>query len=129
MHNNEYDTSLIEKPLNQGKQRKDTHTDPQNQKIKWVTFTYYGKETRKITKLFRDTKLKVAYRTRNTILNILRTQPHINKFKRSRIYCMKCLDCPKKYIGQTGRAFSTRYMEHIYDIRSNNSNTGYAIIY
>jgi hypothetical protein len=85
LHNNEYDTSLIEKPLNQGKQRKDTHTDPRNQKIKWVTFTYYGKETRKITKLFRDTKLKVAYHTRNTILNILRTQTHINKFNRSRI--------------------------------------------
>jgi hypothetical protein len=24
-----------------------------------------------------------------------------------------------------GRAFNTRYKEHIYDIRSNNSNTGY----
>jgi hypothetical protein len=39
---------------------------------------------------------------------------------------MKCVDCPKKYIGQMGRAFNTRYKEHIYDIRSNNSNTGYA---
>jgi hypothetical protein len=76
LYNNEYDTSLIEKPTNQGKQRTDTHTDPQNQKIKWVTFTYYGKETRKITNIFRDTKLKVAYRRRNTISNILRIQPH-----------------------------------------------------
>jgi hypothetical protein len=39
---------------------------------------------------------------------------------------MKCLDCPKKYIEQMGRAFNTRYKEHIYDIRSNNSNTEYA---
>jgi hypothetical protein len=69
LHNNEYVTSLIEKPINQSKQRTDTHTDPQNQKIKWVTFTYYGKETRKITKIFRDTELKVAYRTRNTVSN------------------------------------------------------------
>jgi hypothetical protein len=36
------------------------------------------------------------------------------------------LGLSKKNIGQTGRAFSTRYKEHIYDIRSNNSNTGYA---
>jgi hypothetical protein len=31
-----------------------------------------------------------------------------------------------KYIGQTGRTFSTRYKEHIQDIRSNNSNSGYS---
>jgi hypothetical protein len=37
---------------------------------------------------------------------------------------MKCMDCP--YVGQTGRTFNTRYIEHIHDIRSNNSNTGYA---
>jgi hypothetical protein len=35
------------------------------------------------------------------------------------------MDCPLKYIGRTGRTFNTRYKEHIHDIRSNNSNSGY----
>jgi hypothetical protein len=39
---------------------------------------------------------------------------------------MKCLDCPMKYVGQTGRDFNTIYKEHIYDIKSNDSNTGYS---
>jgi hypothetical protein len=39
---------------------------------------------------------------------------------------MKCMDCPLKYVGQTGRTFNTRYKEHIHDNRSNNSNTGHA---
>jgi hypothetical protein len=39
---------------------------------------------------------------------------------------MKCLDCPLKYVGQTGRTFNTRYKEHIHDIKSNNSNTGHS---
>jgi hypothetical protein len=39
---------------------------------------------------------------------------------------MKCMDCPLKYVGQTGRKFNTRYKEHIHDIRTNNSNTGFA---
>jgi hypothetical protein len=39
---------------------------------------------------------------------------------------MKSLDCPLKYIGQTGRTFDTRCKEHIHDIRSNNSNSGYS---
>jgi hypothetical protein len=34
---------------------------------KWVTFTYTGKETMYITKLFKTTIVKIAYRTRNTI--------------------------------------------------------------
>jgi hypothetical protein len=36
------------------------------------------------------------------------------------------MDCPMKYIGQTGRTFNTRHTEHIHDIRSNNSNSGYS---
>jgi hypothetical protein len=39
---------------------------------------------------------------------------------------MKCLDCPLKYIGQTGRTFQTRYKEHIHAVRSNNSNSVYS---
>jgi hypothetical protein len=36
------------------------------------------------------------------------------------------MGCPLKYVGQTGRIFNKRYKEHIHDIRTNNSNTGYA---
>jgi hypothetical protein len=39
---------------------------------------------------------------------------------------MKCTGCPLKYVGQTGRTFNTRYKEHIHNIRSNNSNSGYS---
>jgi hypothetical protein len=34
---------------------------------KWATFTYVGKETRFITKLFKDTNVKIAFTTDNTI--------------------------------------------------------------
>jgi hypothetical protein len=39
---------------------------------------------------------------------------------------MICLDCPFKYIGQTGRTFHTRCKEHTQVIRSNNGNYGYS---
>lgn len=35
---------------------------------------------------------------------------------------MKCPDCGKKYIGQTGRNFEKRYKEHLFSFRSNNNN-------
>jgi hypothetical protein len=56
----------------------------------------------------------------------LKPQPQIDKYSRSGIYQLKCIDCPLQYVGQTGRAFNARYKERIYDIRGNNSNTGYS---
>jgi hypothetical protein len=81
---------------------------------------------RKIAKLFRDTHIRVAFRTRNTIENILKYKPKANIYNKSGIYQMKCIESPKKYIGQTGRTFNIRYTEYIHDIMSNNGNTGYS---
>jgi hypothetical protein len=39
---------------------------------------------------------------------------------------MKCLDCPLRYVGQTGRTFKIRYKEHFQAIRDNNSNSEYS---
>jgi hypothetical protein len=36
------------------------------------------------------------------------------------------MDCPIKYTGQTGRAFYTRYKEHIQAIRNKKGNSGYS---
>jgi hypothetical protein len=36
------------------------------------------------------------------------------------------MDCPLKYIGQTGRTFKTRYREHTQAIQNSNSNSGYS---
>jgi hypothetical protein len=36
------------------------------------------------------------------------------------------MDCPLKYVGQTGRTFKTRYKEHIQTIRNNNVFKPYA---
>jgi hypothetical protein len=36
------------------------------------------------------------------------------------------MNCPLKYIGQTGRTFKTRYKAHIHAIRNDNGNSGYS---
>jgi predicted transcriptional regulator len=40
--------------------------------IRKATFTYHGKETREITRLFKNTHIKSAFKTKNTIENILK---------------------------------------------------------
>jgi hypothetical protein len=85
-----------------------------------------GKKQEKITKLFKKTQLRVAFRIQNTIKNILKHHAQTDKYNNSGINQMKCLDCPLKYIGQIGRTFSVRYKEHIHAIRSNSSNSRFS---
>jgi hypothetical protein len=106
------------------KQKQNTNTHPQHHKLKWATFTYSGKETRKMTKLFKDTKIKITFRTRDTIQNIVKQHSQKDKYNDSGIYKVRCLECPPKYIGQRTRTFHTRYEEHLQGIRNNNSNSG-----
>ena len=47
-----------------------THTP-----IKWATFTYTGKQTKNITKLFKNMNLKIAFHTKNKLEHLL-TQQH-----------------------------------------------------
>jgi hypothetical protein len=41
---------------------------------KWAVFTYVGKETGFITKLFKEFNVNISFRTRNNIENILTKQ-------------------------------------------------------
>jgi hypothetical protein len=123
LHNNKYNINIDTK---QHKKHNTINNDPQHKKSKWAIFTYSGKETRKITNLFRDTEIKIAFRTRNTVQNTIKPPTQTDKYEKSGICQMKCLDCPLRYIGQTGRAFHTRYKENIQAIRSNNGNAGYS---
>jgi hypothetical protein len=89
-------------------------TPPSTPNLKWPTFTYTTKETTYITNLFRHTSIKIAFRTRNSILSHLtnHTHTHGNQYSSSGVYKLTCPDCNKVYIGQTDRSFSIRFNEH-----------------
>ena len=63
MVNNKYDLLPITLEHKKKKQNHNTQT----QKRKWARFIYIGKETRFITKLFKDTNVTVTFTTNNTI--------------------------------------------------------------
>ena len=48
--------------------QKPTETKPTTNTIRWATFTYYSPAIRKITNLFRNSNIRIAFRTTNTIL-------------------------------------------------------------
>jgi hypothetical protein len=98
LNSNKYDTSILRK-LNTKKGYK--HKE---EKSKWVKFTYAGRETRAITKIFKNTINKVTFGTDNTIGKLLTTRHEYtrSKYDNSRIYQLTCPTCSMKYTGQTG---------------------------
>ena len=63
--NNKYDAPCIGEFNNKKRQRQ----FEQEQKQKWTKFTYIGKETRFITELLRNTNVKIAFATDDTMHN------------------------------------------------------------
>jgi len=71
LHNNKYGTSVLNKVTGtkgKQKQKQDDHS------LKWAKFTYIGKETMFITKLFKNTDVKTTFITNNNIGKLLSVQ-------------------------------------------------------
>jgi hypothetical protein len=45
---------------------------------KWSRFTYFGREIKKVTNVFKDTDIKIAYKTTNTTREHLQLKHHNN---------------------------------------------------
>jgi hypothetical protein len=122
LNNNKYDTSFRETLATRKKHK---HTED---KTKWVKFTYVGRETRDITKIFKNTNLKVTFGTNNTIGKLLTTRHEHNrsKFENIGIYQLTCPTCNKKYIGQTGKQFRIRFQEHFRDFKYGNGKSRFS---
>jgi hypothetical protein len=96
--------------------------------MKWATFTFFPPHIRRITNLFKHTKLKIAFRCHNTIAHLTKpdtgckTPPH----NKGGIYQLSCKTCNLSYVGQTSRSLKVRYQEHIRYIRTNNPQSAFA---
>jgi hypothetical protein len=68
LNNNNYPQIIIQQ--NQKPPKKKNNEN----KRKWATFMFFGPETRTITKLFKNTEIRILYRTKNNIKHLLRTK-------------------------------------------------------
>jgi len=124
LNNNKYDTSIL--------RTLDTKTGNKHrkEKTKWAKFTYIGRETRAVTKIFKNTNVKVTFGTDNTIGKLLTTRhEHTrSKYDNSGIYQLTCPTCSMKYTGQTGRQLRVRFQEHFRDFKYGNGKSRFAAL-
>ena len=87
LFNNKYDVKILDKIT----VTNDTKTQEriEEEKTKWATFTYVGRQTKFIAKLFKNTNLKISFKTENAIAKLLtqnNKNTNFNKFNKSGIY-------------------------------------------
>jgi hypothetical protein len=102
-------------------QKIDRTTPPTGSKsnTKWTTFTYVSPQIRKITNLFRHTKVKIVFKCNNKISQLMKPNTDNNTpyYNRSGIYKLTCNACKLAYVGQTIQSLKLRFQEHIRYIR------------
>jgi hypothetical protein len=68
--------------------------------------------------------LKLEYHIEQRITKHKRKQQR--KYNLSEVYQLQCADSPRKYVGQTGVTFRTRFKEHARDTGNNKQNSKFA---
>lgn len=92
-------------------------------KTKWAKFTYIDTKAKFFTKLLKKFHLKIPFKTDKTKGKYLtRNKNNLNKFDKCGIHQLKCLDCNKKYIGQTEKPIHIKFQEHFRDYKYGNNN-------
>jgi hypothetical protein len=91
LYNNEYNNKNLN-ISNSRNHKQNKNTSQKHQTTKWATFTYYGKRTKEITKLFKETNIKIAFRTKNTIQNSVKPRIQQDEYEEGGMYQMRCMD-------------------------------------
>lgn len=81
----------------------------------YVSLPFIGNLSYRLAALLKTTHIKVAFTINDKIQYRFHHSERLVKdsFSQSGVYKIQCLQCPLSYIGQTGRAFKTRFQEHL----------------
>jgi hypothetical protein len=131
-NSNNFPTSILQRikeRILQQLSQPTTQRKKMKKNTKWTTFTFTTPHIRKITNLFKNTDIKIAFKTNNTLRQLTKPSAHTPTPPQecSGIYGLTCNTCQMTYVGQTSRNLTTRYKEHIRYIRSNDPKSAYAL--
>nr|CAH7764687.1 unnamed protein product [Callosobruchus chinensis] len=112
--NNGYNPSLIDSIIKKKQFKKAINqVYPQiENKIPNQTYnsiTYIGQLTEDISLKLKKLDRNISFRCIDTLSNLIKNnKSKLNRNEKSGVYKLECVDCPKVYIGQSGRAFKHR---------------------
>ena len=97
---------------------------------KWITLTLHSQLVRKVTNLFEQTNLQIAFKTDNTLFDMLKPKTIMHyKYLCRGIYKLTWQTCAKPYLGQMESrlkiSFDVRVQQRY--IRTHNVKSAYAV--
>jgi len=100
-NNNKFPIHHITKLRTQIQHKTQINTTKNSSDQKWATFTYHSPKVRMITNLFKQTDLKIAFKSTNNLQQLTKrkSQDNTQEHDKSGIYKMTCKTCNKAYIG------------------------------
>lgn len=111
--NNNYNPRLIDKIVKriEGEEKR---TKEEKEKKYAGSVTYMGWQTKKILKCFEKYDVHVAIKKTKTVFDHIKNNntEDIPVLHKSGVYKLKCNECSKVYVGETGRRFEQRLTEH-----------------
>jgi hypothetical protein len=98
-HNNGFPSHITNKFINKPPPQI-TNTTPEtknkNNNKKWATLTYVSKETYHISKIFKNSNIQIAYKTRSNLQHLLNQKTDRKDiYEQSGVYQLTCSDCKK----------------------------------
>ncbi|KAI4465998.1 dna-directed rna polymerases i ii and iii subunit rpabc2 [Holotrichia oblita] len=119
----ERELNLLNKGLKFGLQTPESNVETFREDVKAspiVTLPYAPFITKGLSKIFKELDLRIVYSSGNSLRSLIgNPKDKIQPLEKSGIYEINCKDCNQKYIGQTRRAVSTRFKEHMAHLRFN----------
>jgi hypothetical protein len=111
---NGYDSRIIDKLIRK-KSNKTNNPTNKSRNNKYITLKYGNTLNYKVSNILKNHGYTVSYKTTNKLQDLINplNAPTGDKFDGSGVYKIHCNECPKYYIGQTGRSFRTRFKEHL----------------
>ena len=96
---------------------------------KIITFPYIKNFQEQLCRIFKKSKLQIIFNIENTFQTKIFPTPKDRiqkKFKYNVIYEINCIQCNKKYIGQTCRFLHNRLLEHARSVKNKENKTALA---
>ena len=94
-----------------------------------ATFTCHSPKIRKITNLFKNTQIGIAFKATKILQHLMQTTPRTqtSDYEKCGVYKIICNTCKKAYVGQTSRDLKSRFWEHTRYIKNNDPRSAYAM--
>ena len=95
---------------------------------KWITLTLHSPLVRKVTNLFEQTTLQIAFKTANTLFDMLKPKTIMHyKYVCRGVYKLTWQTWAKPYLGIMASRLKTMFDEHQRYIRIHNAKSAYSV--